>query len=77
VRWDEANPGKPLPDSAYNLDPNNQDVVVYGMHQWMLPAIRIMLEIEPTCVEAPRAKQILNHFGTIPYDYNDACWWAV
>ena len=77
VRWDVDNPGKPLPDSAYNLNPVNNDVVVYGMHQWMLPSIRIMLEIDPDCAEAARGKEIINFFGAIPMDYNDSCWWAV
>jgi hypothetical protein len=80
VRWDTENPGKPLPDSAYRLtatEAENKDVVVYGMQQWMLPALRILLREEPSNPVAARAKEIVNFFGQKPYDFNDAAWWAV
>lgn len=80
VRWDTTDPGKPLPDSAYRLtatEADNKDVVVYGMQQWMLPALRILLRESPNSPVAPRAREIVNFFGVRPGDFNDACWWAV
>jgi hypothetical protein len=80
VRWDTANPGKPLPDSAYRLtatEAENKDLVVYGMQQWMLPALRILLKEKPASPVAARAKEIVTFFGSRPYDYNDSAWWAV
>lgn len=80
VRWDTTDPGKPLPDSAYRLtatEAENKDVVVYGMQQWMLPALRILLREEPNNLVSARAREIVNFFGARPADFNDACWWAV
>ena len=69
-----------MPDSAYRLtatEAENKDVVVYGMQQWMLPALRILLREDPSNPVAARAKEIVNFFGQRPYDFNDAAWWAV
>lgn len=80
VRWDTINPGTPLPDSAYRLtatEAENKDVVVYGMHQWMLPALRIFVRELPNDPAAIRAKEIISFFGQKPYDFNDSAWWAV
>lgn len=80
VRWDEKDPGKPLPDSAYYLAANpedNKDVIVYGMQQWMLPALRILASELPNDPVTPRAKEIISFFGNRPGDFNDAAWWAV
>jgi hypothetical protein len=80
VRFDLTDPGKPLPSSAYRLtatEAENKDVVVYGMQQWMLPALRILLKEEPNNAVAPRAREIVNSFGSKPFDYNDSAWWAV
>jgi hypothetical protein len=80
VRWDTNDPGKPLPDSAYRLsakESDNLDLVVYGMHQWMLPALRILLREAPNNPVAARAREIVNFFGVKPANFDDACWWAV
>ena len=80
VRFDLTDPGKPLPSSAYRLtatEAENKDVVVYGMQQWMLPVLRILLKEEPNNAVAPRAREIVNFFGSRPWDYNDSAWWAV
>lgn len=80
VRWDVNDPGMPLPDSAYRLtatEAENKDVVVYGMQQWMLPALRILLRESPSSPVAARAREIVNFFGARPADFNDSCWWAV
>jgi hypothetical protein len=82
VRWDTQNPGIPLPDSAYRLTArpeDNKDVFVYGMQQWMLPALRIFLRLETdgNNPDIQRAVEIINFFGPMPRSYNDAAWWAI
>lgn len=76
VRWRTDAPGEPLPDSAYNLTSPNYDVFVYGMHRWTLPAVRVLLSLEPTAPEAARAREIQTFFGA-PKSWDDACWWAL
>jgi len=82
VRWDTQNPGIPLPDSAYRLTArpeDNKDVFVYGMQQWMLPAVRIFLRLEANGnnPDIQRATEILNFFGPTPRSYGDSAWWAI
>lgn len=82
VRWDTQNPGIPLPDSAYTLTArpeDNKDVFVYGMQQWMLPAIRIFMRLEDNSNDPAfqRGLDIVNFFGPIPRSYNDSAWWAI
>jgi hypothetical protein len=77
VRFNEADYGIPLPDSSYNLDPNSKEVVVYGMHRWMLPAVKLLVanttSLDP---DYNRATNIINFFGS-PANLADSGWWAV
>ena len=78
VRWDPMSPGKPLPDSSYNLDPNNTDVVVYGMQDWLLPSLRILMsEIPSQDPDYIRAQEIVDYFGAQPTNVLQSGWWAV
>lgn len=54
----------------------NYDVFVYGMHRWTLPAVRVLLNLEPTAPEAARAREIQTFFGA-PKSWDDSCWWAL
>ena len=76
VRWDTNNPGLPLPASSYNLDPNNKDVVVYGMQQWMLASLMIYVMNGTDTNDIARAKEILRFFN-LPKNYDDSAWLAV
>jgi hypothetical protein len=78
VKFNEADYGIPLPDSSYNLDPNSKEVVVYGMHRWMLPALRLLVaNITTSDPDFNRATNIINFFGSQPADFADSGWWAV
>lgn len=80
VRWDSDNPGLPLPESSYRLTAiaeDNKDVMVYGMQQWLLPSVRLVLSEMPDSEEALIASKIVNYFGPKPADFNDSAWWAV
>jgi hypothetical protein len=76
VRWDTNNPGLPLPASSYNLDPNNKDVVVYGMQQWMLAPLMLYAQHGADVNDIARAKEILRFFN-LPKNYDDSAWLAV
>lgn len=76
VRWRTDVEGEPLPPSAYHLDIPNNDVFVYGMHRWTLPALRILEKLEPTAPENVQGRQILNFFGEAK-NFDEACWWAI
>lgn len=80
VRWDSETPGLPLPESCYKLTAipeDNKDVMVYGMQQWLLPSLRLVVDQLPDSEEAIRASEIINFFGPRPADFNDSAWWAV
>ena len=80
VKFDETNPGRPLPDSAYFYSPreeDNKNVFVYGIHQWILPALRILQNEEPNDPATPRAREILDWYGRKPGTFEDSAWWAV
>lgn len=80
VRWNSDDPGMPLPDSAYKnfaIPEENKDVFVYGMQDWLIPSLRILLAAEPACEEAQRAIQILNYYGVKPANFDNSAWWAV
>tara|TARA_R110000868_G_scaffold13711_1_gene63531 strand:- start:7694 stop:9727 length:2034 start_codon:yes stop_codon:yes gene_type:complete len=77
VRWDADNPGIPMPDTSYNLNPANTDVYVYGMHDWMIPSLRILLKnIDNTDPLWSRTTEILSFFGSTatPEQSN---WWSI
>jgi hypothetical protein len=79
VRWDTANPGKPLPDTAYtftNPPELNKDVFVYGMQTWMIPSLMML---DSTTPEGIRAKEIIDLFapGGTPRNLTESGWWAV
>lgn len=78
VRWDVMNPGKPLPQSAYNLNPNNKDVFVYGMQTWLIPSLKILISESPEQdPDVTRAKEIIQFFGAVPPTHTESGWWAV
>lgn len=76
VRWREDALGEPLPATSYTSRNPNYDVYTYGMHRWTLPAVKILLDLEPNCPEAARATEINNFFG-VPKGFDDVCWWAI
>jgi hypothetical protein len=78
VKFNELDYGIPLPQSSYNLDPNNKEVVVYGMQRWMIPALKILLANTVTNDQTIiRAQNIVDFFGSQPADLADSGWWAV
>jgi len=78
VRWDATSPGKPLPDSSYNLDPANKDVFVYGMQNWLIPCLKILTSMAaPQDPDSIRANEIMDFFGRTPQTQEQAAWWAV
>lgn len=80
VRWNTLDPGMPMPESSYTLTLNpedNKDVYVYGMHQWLLPSLRILANQFSDDADSKRAAEIINFFGIRPVDFNDSAWWAV
>lgn len=84
VRWNTQDPGMPLPDSSYRLSSrpeDNKDVYVYGMQQWMLPCVHMLVyhadELTPEEENLfIRAKDISEYFGH-PKTFDDAAWLAL
>jgi len=78
VKFNTVDYGIPIQSTSYNLEPNNKEVVVYGMQRWMLPSLKILVaSSSSTDPVAMRAKEIISFFGTQPADLYDAGWWAV
>lgn len=76
VKWNVD--GSPIPESSYNLSQPNYDAVVYGIHRWILPSLRILRK-DGTADKAvlDRAVAILEYFGDTPKSFEDAGWFAV
>lgn len=70
VRWSPD--GQPMPVTSYTTRLPNYDVFVYDpMAQWTLPALQLLVQIEPHA----RASEILAAYPINTWD--DSCWRAV
>lgn len=83
VRWNTDDPGMPLPASSYRLTArpeDNKDVFVYGMQQWMLPCVEMIImyddEAQFDMDLLTKAKDIRNYFGN-PKTFDDSAWLAI
>lgn len=74
MRW---NNGEPLPQTSYNYNQPNYDLIATGMfYVWCLGAVKIFARCCPEDPAAARANQIITEGGT-PNTSNDASWWCV
>jgi len=76
VRWRTDALGVPLSPTSYTTHLPNYDVFVFGIHRWILPALRILHSVQPNTPDGVRAKTILDSYGA-PQNWDDGCWWAV
>lgn len=67
----------PLDPSLYTLNPASTDVYVYGMHDWMLPALRILFKnMESNDPDYARVSEILAFFGPAKTT-EQSNWWSI
>lgn len=76
VRWRTDDPGRPLPASAYVVGPSTDVWAGSVSTWWILGALQVLDELDPTSQDAARAREILAAAG--PYRiWRDACWGAL